>query len=234
MLTPFGPRRVWACQLFGSALVLFSLLVPPGFAQMTPVGGMIDIGGMRNSFPGRRIGGGTRGECWSRLFAHLLPANSIFTLGSPRLIGFLEGPAPNPQPLRLELRSLLLLPDGRSSISKEPLLRREFSPLSYGITLILLPKLSNPVVWSSTYVCPEAEKSSDDPLANIVTSGEPSPISLLLLSSATAEEKKSQQALQSLYKLCGKTVPRQELGRLFGFSDLEADYWPKDLPIRCP
>ena len=152
MLTPSGHQRGWAWQLFGSALVLFSLLVPPGSAQITLGGSILDTGGMRNSFPGRRIGGGTRGECWSRLFAHLLPANSIFTLGSSRLIGFLEGPAPNPQPVRLELRSLLLLPDGRSSINKEPLLRREFSPLFYGVTLILLPKLTNAVVWSSTYV----------------------------------------------------------------------------------
>ena len=31
----------------------------------------------RNSFPGRRVGGGTRGVCTARLVAHLTPANNI-------------------------------------------------------------------------------------------------------------------------------------------------------------
>ena len=30
----------------------------------------------RNSFPGRRVGGGTRGACTSRLIAHLAPATT--------------------------------------------------------------------------------------------------------------------------------------------------------------
>ena len=33
---------------------------------------------LRSSFPGRRIGGGTRGECTARLLVHLVPKNSVF------------------------------------------------------------------------------------------------------------------------------------------------------------
>jgi hypothetical protein len=219
--TPQRGRGGW--PLVGSLLFLFCLLAPPALAQL-------DIVGIRNSFPGRRIAGGTRGECWSRLFAHLVPANSVFSPGSPRLIGVLEGPAVNPRPLQLELRGLL--PDGSPSTKGQLLFRKEFPPLASGVTLLLLPTLAKPVSWSSTYVCPEAEKPSDEHLF-FVTSGEPSPLTLLLPSSPTKEDIKAREDLKLLYNACGKTISRQQLGGLFGFSDLEAGYWPNDLLVRC-
>jgi hypothetical protein len=99
------------------------------FAGLAPTAAdaQLDIG-IRNSFPGRRIGGGTRGECWTRLFAHLVPANSVYTPGSPALIAVLEGPAKTPRPLIIELRSVLAngLPD---PIAK-PIFKRPLVPVA--------------------------------------------------------------------------------------------------------
>ena len=58
----------------------------------------------RNTFPGRRIGGGTRGECAARPVVHLVPSSNVFSLGSSNLIAVLEGPSADPKPLELILR----------------------------------------------------------------------------------------------------------------------------------
>ena len=189
----------------------------------------IDIG-IRNSFPGRRIGGGTRGECWSRLYAHLVPANSVYTPGSPPLIAVLEGPAKTPRPLIIELRGVLA--NGLPDPSGKLVYKRTLLPEPIGITVILLGKLTQPVSWTSAYFCPEHPTPSDEPLF-FVTNGEPPPFSLLLAANPSPEDLKVREALGRLSKACGKTFPRQELKLLFGFSNLANDDWPDALPVRC-
>ena len=57
----------------------------------------------RNSFPGRRIGGGTRGVCTARLVAHLTPANNIQRVpaAGPVRVAVLQGPTQQPYPLKI-------------------------------------------------------------------------------------------------------------------------------------
>jgi hypothetical protein len=189
----------------------------------------IDIG-IRNSFPGRRIGGGTRGECWSRLYAHLVPANSVYTPGSPPLIAVLEGPAKTPRPLIIELRSVR--PNGLPDPNGKLVYKRTLLPEPQGITLISLAKLTQPVSWTSIYFCPEHPAPSDEPLF-FVTTGEPPPLTLLLPANPSPEDQKVREILGRFSKACGKAFPRQDLKLLFGFSDLASDDWPDQLPVRC-
>jgi hypothetical protein len=195
----------------------------------TAVYAQIDIG-IRNSFPGRRIGGGTRGECWSRLYAHLVPADSVFSPGSPPLIAVLEGPAKTPRPLIIELRGVLA--NGLPDPSGKVVYKRTLLPEPTGITVISLAKLTQPVSWTSAYFCPEHPIPSDDPLF-FVTNSEPPPFSLLIPANPSPEDQKVREALGRLSKVCGRTFPRQELKLLFGFSDLASDDWPEALPVRC-
>jgi NAD-dependent oxidoreductase involved in siderophore biosynthesis len=189
----------------------------------------LDIG-TRNSFPGRRIGGGTRGECWSRLFSHLVPANSVHTLGSLPLIAVLEGPAKTPRPLVIELRTVLSsgLPDPYGKV----VFKRILLPAPAGITLVSLDKLKQPVAWTSAYFCPDSPAPTDEPLF-FVTNGEPPPLSLLLPSDPSPEDRKLWESLTLIYKACGQTFPRQMVKQLFGFGDLVGDDWPDNLPVRC-
>ena len=60
----------------------FALAPAVGFAQAD----------LRSSFPGGRVGGGTRGECSARLLAHLVTENSIYAPGRTLQVGLLEGP----------------------------------------------------------------------------------------------------------------------------------------------
>ena len=195
----------------------------------TAADAQLDIG-IRNSFPGRRIGGGTRGECWSRLFAHLVPANSVYTPGSPPLLAVLEGPAKTPRPLIIELRSVLA--NGLPDPSAKPIFKRTLLPEPEGIRLIILSKLTQPVSWTSSYFCPDGPVPSEESLF-FVSRSEPPPLTLLLPSNPSPDDRKVWDTLGLLYKACGKTFPRQEVKRLFGFSDLLSDDWPENLPVRC-
>ena len=193
------------------------------------VDAQLDIG-IRNSFPGRRIGGGTRGECWTRLFAHLVPANSVYTPGSPPLIALLEGPAKTPRPVIIELRSVLA--NGLPDPNAKPVFQRTLLPEPEGIRLILLAKLTQPVSWTSSYFCSDSPVPSDESLF-FVSRNEPPPLTLLLPSNPSPDDRKVWETLGLLHKACGKTFPRQEVKRLFGFSDLLSDDWPENLPVRC-
>ena len=195
----------------------------------TAADAQLDIG-IRNSFPGRRIGGGTRGECWTRLFAHLVPANSVYAPGSPPLIAVLEGPAKTPRPLIIELRSVLA--NGLPDPNAKSVFKRTLLPEPEGIRLIILSKLAQPVSWTSSYFCPDSPVPSDESLF-FVSRSEPPPLTLLLPSNPSPDDRKVWETLGLLYKACGKTFPRQEVKRLFGFSDLVGDDWPENLPVRC-
>ena len=195
----------------------------------TAADAQLDIG-IRNSFPGRRIGGGTRGECWTRLFAHLVPANSVYTPGSPPLIAVLEGPAKTPRPLIIELRSVLA--NGLPEPNAKPIFKRTLLPQPEGVTLIFLANLTQPVSWTSTYFCPDSPVPSDESLF-FVSRSEPPPLTLLLPSKPSPDDRKVWETLGVLYRACGKTFPGKEIKRLFGFSDLVSNDWPENLPLRC-
>ena len=107
---------------------------------------------LRKSFPGRRVGGGTRGACSSRLLAHLVPASSVFAPGKDRFLGVLEGPSASPSPLEITFRPL----SGRGTVegSMASGQRRVLPASAPGITLLTLPPVKVPTMWESSYVCP--------------------------------------------------------------------------------
>ena len=88
----------------------------------------------RNSFPGRRVGGGTRGECAARPIVHLVPSSSVFAPGDLLLIAVLEGPSSNPQRLQIVLR--LASADGGFDAADAPVLQREFPAAQNRLILI--------------------------------------------------------------------------------------------------
>jgi hypothetical protein len=204
-----------------ATLLLLAGLVLP-WAAAAPVRAQTDL---RTTFPGRRVGGGTRGECNSRLIVHLVPPSSVYASGTAPLLGLLEGPAANPRPLELRFR-----PQAGSAAGSERLL------VAGGAALVLLPgpALAGPTVWESSYRCDEeiGSGASDDPL-QFVESTSPPALSLLVLDSTPADAALNSQ-LQQLRSRCGGTVSRAEFGAAFGLTDLLDSSWPDQLPVRCP
>jgi hypothetical protein len=165
-----------------------------------------------NQFPGRRVGGGTRGECTSRLIAHLVPASNIqgVTAGQPVKLALLQGPSPQPYPLVLNLQ-------GVRSYQLEP------QPI--GVRLLTLPPIKQDSRWESSYLCPGGQAPSGDPLG-FVTTASPPALSLLQIGVAVSP------LLKQLAANCGASVATAELRGLLGADVLPSD-WPEQLPVRC-
>ncbi len=217
------------------SLPLIAALLALGLAlaiPSAPSAAQVDLS-VRNSFPGRRIGGNTRSRniCWTRQFAHLVPVDSVVAPGQPVRIGLLEGPSDTPRTLQIDLQSVGSV--GRIDPDARPLLQRRLPPAPAGITLLTLPPLRQPLSWSTSYVCDEAPPPPDDPLY-FITSGEPPALSLLLPGPPSAADQGNREALERLSRSCGGSVSQREVMQLFGFTDLEGPHWPLSLPVRCP
>lgn len=182
----------------------------------------------RSAFPGRRIGGGTRGECSSRVLAHLVPGDSVFAPGSALTVALLEGPTANPRPLQVQFR-----PQGPGGTAAGPAMKRELPPAPTGVTLLSLGSLKGSQVWESSFRCAEAsEMPSSDPLSFVETVSPPA--LSLLVSDVTVKDRSFQAGLQKLKRLCGSQVAKAELAMTFGLEDVIGPNWPEQLPVRCP
>lgn len=180
---------------------------------------------LRSTFPGRRIGGATRGECSSRLIAHLVPADSVYASGESRLLAILQGPSLNPQPLQLSFSAA-----AEAATAAAPTTLLPASGL--GLVLFRQPATGVPLRWVSSYQCEQGSATaSDDPLA-FVSAGSPPAISLLLAGSSS-EFLPLQKLLQQISQACGGTVSRDLISSRFGFTDLINADWPAQLPVRC-
>ena len=104
----------------------------------------------RNSFPGRRVGGGTRGVCTSRLIAHLAPANNIQRVppAGPVRLAVLQGPTSEPYPLQIAL-------DGRASVQLPA------SPA--GVVVLSIPPVRSDTRWQSSLCLSRWDSAADDP-----------------------------------------------------------------------
>ncbi len=185
---------------------------------------------LRSTFPGRRVGGGTRGECSARLLAHLVPEGSVYSPGTTSHLGLLEGPTANTVPLEIAFRPM----EGSRSNEKanENVSIIELPASTAGITLIKVGSLQFPSVWESSYRCGEADAVSSDPLAFVQTASPPA-VSLLI-SDSQAADVSNQQALANLKSQCGGTVSTEDFAKAFGLDDVIDSSWPAVLPVRCP
>ncbi|SBO43801.1 hypothetical protein [Cyanobium sp. NIES-981] len=179
----------------------------------------------RATFPGRLVGGGTRGECSARMLVHLVPRSSVFAPGDPSLLGLLEGPSSQPRPLVLRFR-----PQTGTAPATERLL------LSGGAALVLVqgPGFPDATLWESSYRCDDGltAGASGDPLQVVSTSSPPA--LSLLVQDTTPDDARFQLRLQQLRGRCGGMVSRAELISTFELGDLLGQDWPELLPVRCP
>lgn len=183
---------------------------------------------LRNSFPGRRIAGGTRGECAARVLAHLVPDDSVFAPGPALTVALLEGPTANPRPLQVQFR-----PQGPGGIAAGPTVKRELPAAPAGVTLLSLAGFKGSQVWESSFRCADGvPPAANDPLSFVETVSPPA--LSLLVSEGSADDRNLQKALQKLKGLCSSQVTKAELAKTFGLEDVMGADWPATLPVRCP
>ena len=182
----------------------------------------------RSTFPGRRIGGGTRGECAARPMVHLVPSSNVFSLGNANLIALLEGPAANPMPLEVILRPAS--DDGFAAQDVSPLLQQSLGASVNRLVLLRVPAASSPLLWESSYECGEDDGADE---LGFVTASAP-PALTLLLPEADSQAGSLQQQLASLQAVCGSSTAVAPLKQAFDFGDeVIDDSWPETVMVQC-
>lgn len=184
---------------------------------------------LRSTFPGRRIGGGTRGECSARLLAHLVPSSSVFAPGAGLTIGLLEGPTAQPRALQLSFKPLNNA--GTAATAQARSSTRDLPAAAAGVVLLAIQPMKSATIWESGYRCDEGAASGD--ALDFVQSASPPAVSLLV-SDALPEDKAIETGLKKLRASCGKTVATAEVAKTFGLADVVTLDWPQQLPVRCP
>ena len=206
----FSPRATFS--IVSAVLLASTVLGVRGEAQAN----------LRSSFPGRRVGGGTRGECSARSLIHLVPESSVYAPGSSGLIGLLQGPSSSPVSLKVSFK-----PENGSEESTRTL------PATPASIVLIAAKLQSSTVWESSFNCTAGEGgNSSDPMAFVQATSPPA-LSLLVLDVEPSDQS-IQAALGSLQAQCGADVSTAQTMAQFGLSDLVTDEWPKQLPVRCP
>ena len=184
----------------------------------------------RSVFPSRRVGGGTRGDCSSRMLAHLVPSNGEFSPASDGLIGLVEGQAASPRPLAVSFKPLRSWQAGTTD-SGATIKELQLSAQGPSVRLLRIGPVKEPMVWESAYLCGDATStSSSDPLAYIQTI---SPPALSLLKPAGVSKGGADRlALQKLASACGAQVSREQVIAAFGLQEMAAALTPT-LPVIC-
>lgn len=209
-------------------------LLACALAVVLPLGELMAQENLRSTFPGRRIGGGTRGECSARLLALLVPSgtNGVFAPGSAARLAILEGPTANPSPLQLSFRPWSAKASGGSAA---PGVVRDLPAAPVGITVLPSSPVKGPTLWESSYKCPDGGAGATASDLSFVETASPPAVGLLV-ADVTPADKAAQAAIAQLGKLCGRSLPVAEAARMFGLSgdEVKGAEWPAQLPVRCP
>lgn len=175
----------------------------------------------RSTFPGRRVGGGTRGECSARTLVHLVPETSLYAPDTAGLVGLVQGPSDSPVSLQVSLK-----PEDGSAASTRTLAAAPASIVLFDV------QAKRPAVWESSFNCGSGEGGdSSDPMA-FVQSTAPPALSLLVMD-AESTDQSLQALLSALRSKCGTSVSAAEIMTKFGLADVVTEVWPKQLPVRC-
>ena len=202
-------------RVFAALLILLLMDWPQGLAQT------------RNNFPGRRIGGGTRGECAARPIIHLVPESSVYAPGEVPAIAWMEGPSPLPKPLQVSLRQL-----GRaaeSSSDGKTVMGREFEAAPARVVILELPLSSLPLVWESSYRCSDGQAADEFGFLGVEA---PPALSLLVADGARADAT-VRALLKSLKASCGASVSLDAITVPLGLQSAVTSQWPQSLPVQC-
>jgi hypothetical protein len=192
----------------------------------------VDADSLRGSFPGNRVGGGTRGECSSRLIIHLVPESGKYDPSSAGsdLIGLLQGPSLNPTPLVITFRPFQA--SGPSDKASQSLSTFRVKPSNASLILLDPGFDEKSMIWESAYECDENGDSGE---FGFITSSSPPALSLLTKTNdLRTGNLKTAGLLLSWKSLCGATIPTNIVLNQFGFGDLFTQQWPTQLPVLCP
>ena len=180
---------------------------------------------LRSTFPGRLIGGGSRGECAARLVINVVPRTSVFASGSDDLLAVLQGPSPDPRPLEIAFSVYDAKAGGLGNR-----VRQQVIPAGSASLVLLRSGASiRPLIWESSYQCDD--DASLDELSFI--SADAPPAVSLLVADAQPEDDALQFTLSTWKGSCGRQLATQAVLSSAGLNGLDVSQWPEQLPVVC-
>ena len=139
-------------------LLIYSLILVSSILPKYSMSQEINIG---SAFPGRRLGGGTRGECSARKIMHLVPDNNILFHNSKGQIALIIGPSSSPKDVKIAFKPYSS-PDGTYSGPSPEIDDLLISNSSEKIIFLNIPKKQFPFTWESAFECSDDNEDSFD------------------------------------------------------------------------
>ncbi len=190
--------------------LLFSLLI------LSP---RIAISSDRSTFPTSRMGGGTRGECSSRLIIHIVPMANKYSPDKNGLLAIYLGKTKEAKPLTVEMIN--------KSRAKQKLI---FEPTEESLLIFKTQSIANNTLWKSYFNC--AENQSENMLNFI--SNVSNPVTTLISSESNLENKKYQTFINRAFNNCGTTIKNEEIKNLTNIDGAILNEFSENLRIICP
>ena len=210
--------------LLGSIPILFFNQVNSSYSQNKQ-----NLDNIRAAFPGRRVGGGTRGECSARSLVHLVPVSSTYSPGESGLIALLQGPSNSPVPVDISIKPYLENDKEKKNFQH---FHKQLIASDLVIVLLNSPISNEPLIWESSFKCnDDSTDLSSDPFGFIQESSPPA-VSLILPTPNSIDINFSNN-LKWLSESCETKVPANEVSKRFKVNDLITSEWPKDIPVVC-
>ncbi len=207
-----------------SALILASSIFPKYLMSQE-----INIG---SAFPGRRLGGGTRGECSARKIMHLVPDNNILFHNSEGQIALIIGPSSSPKDVKIAFEPYSS-PDGNFNGPSPEIDELFISNSSEKIILLSIPKKKFPFTWESAFECSDDNEESFDGFGfNFIQDNSPPAISLIAPESLQ-KKNNSEDKILWLSKYCGENISQNELNKKFKINELFDENWSEVISVDC-
>jgi len=192
--------------------LIFSLLV-------ILVNPRIALASNRSTFPTSRMGGGTRGECGSRLIIHIVPLANKYSPDKNRLLAIYLGKTKEAKPLTVEMIN--------KSRTEQKLI---FEPSGESLLLFKTQIIANNTLWKSYFNCSEIQS---DNRINFI-SNTSNPVSTLISSGNNMENEKYQKLINNAYNKCGTSITNKEIINITSLNDEISNKLSENISIICP
>ena len=210
-------------------LLIYSLILVSSILPKYSMSQEINIG---SAFPGRRLGGGTRGECSARKIMHLVPDNNILFHNSEGQIALIIGPSSSPKDVKIAFKPYSS-PDGNFNGPSPEIDELFISNSSEKIILLNIPKKKFPFTWESAFECSDDNEESFDGFGfDFIQDNSPPAISLIAPESLQ-KKNNSEDKILWLSKYCGKNISQNELNKKFQINELFDENWAEEISVDC-
>ena len=177
------------------------------------------------SFPGRRVGGGTRGECSARKIMHLVPVTNISFQNELGHFALIIGPSKDPKDVNIKFKEFV--PKQKNKIYLKDI---KIKASEEKVFLISLPKQNIPFVLESSFDCNDNTDMGYD--FNFIQDNSP-PAQTLIAPSSYQKNKNQEHKMAWLSKFCDKDISQSSLTKKFQIDDFFDENWQKDINVTC-